>query len=283
METEAQPTAHRQVWAAQPIRLRVSALRSKEVLPLTRPSREAIDWSIPVVKIGDRPAHGLRKLSDNTIRRIAKGLEKFIGEAAFVQSNRADNVATGLNESTHTLTASGQHQLISVPFLVHRGYSTVPECDRILSIDNPAPTQTTSAKLYIAQPFIDAARTHNLPTKVSEPTATVTTGRTHSLIHPPELFIDGYYGNGGSSASVDKPCPTLRTKASHALIAPTWESLVEECGYRMLQPHEAKWLQGFPTDYLMMGNQEEQYKLAGNAVPPVFAEMLGRAVVESLD
>lgn len=50
----------------------------------------------------------------------------------------------------------------------------------------------------------------------------------------------------------------------------------------MLQPHEAKWLQGFPLEYIMMGNQEEQYKLAGNAVPPVFAEMLGRAVVESL-
>ena len=94
-------------------------------------------------------------------------------------------------------------------------------------------------------------------------------------------FISSYYGNGGS-ALVSDPAPTMRTHQGHALIEPDLSAMVEESGYRMIRAHEAKRMMGFPTDYVLLGNQEEQFKQAGNAVTPMVAEMLGRAVIESL-
>lgn len=284
-----------------------------EVVPPTRPARDAIDWSLPIKKIGDRADLGLKTLSVNTLRRIQSGLEKFV-----------------------------------IPHLLHRGYSTNPGYDRVHSLNQPSPTQTTSAKFYVAQPFIDAgrtwnipssvdepthtvmargpqmsliqpfidtARTHNIPTSIDEPTPVVTTGRNLSLVQPPEFmtvyhggkerfqsldvpsptvatckqfglvqpapFLSSYYGSGGGNSSVENPCSTVCTVQGHGLVAPDWSALIDECGYRMLQSHEAKCLQGFPRHYILLGNQEEQFKQAGNAVPPVFAEMIGRAVAES--
>lgn len=323
-----------------------------EVTPRTRPAREAIDWSLPMIKIGDRPKHKLKPLSANTIRRIQAGLERFVLPYLMHTGHWQDmGRVYASDQPSPTQTTQREMGLVTQPaFLVHRGYSTDPQYDRIPSLDEPAPTQTTSAKLYLAQPFIDAgrtlnlptgveepthtvlsrgpqmslitppefidtARTHNLPTSIDEPTSVVTTGRNLSLIQPPSFlaayhggrdavqsteqpsytvatnnqfgvvqpdpFISSYYGNGGS-APVSQPSPTMRTVQGHALIEPDLTALVEECGYRMLQSHEAKWLQGFPRSYILLGNQEEQFKQAGNAVPPIFAEMLGYAVAEAL-
>lgn len=283
---------------------------TREVVPYRTAAREAIDWTLPCPKIGDRK----RPLSPATLRRIERGLKRFV--TPFVAPGRTDNVPTAIDEPIHTLTASNQQWLVEpAPFLVHRGYATAAEYDRLHSVDEPAPTQTTSAKLYLAQPFIDTARTHNVSTSLDEPTPTLTTGRNLSIIEPPpfitayhggrdaveslevpmwtvstnnqfglvqpEPFISSYYGNGGE-ASVDNPSPTIRTVQGHALVEPDWSLLVEQCGYRMIQAHEAKLLMGFASDYIILGNQEEQFRQEGNAVCPINAEMLGRAVVESL-
>lgn len=260
---------------------------TREIVPYRSAAREAIDWTLPCPKISDRK----RPLSPATLRRIEQGLKRFA--SPFVSPSRTDNA----------------------PFFVHRGYSTSSEYDRVHSVEEPAPTQTTSAKLYLAQPFIDTARTHNIPTSLDEPTPTLTTGRNLSIIEPPpfvaayhggrdavasleepmwtiatsnqfglvqpEPFISSYYGNGGES-SIGDPSPTIRTVQGHALVEPDWSLLVESCGYRMIQAHEAKLLMGFPSDYIILGNQEEQFKQEGNAVCPINAEMLGRSVIQSL-
>ncbi|HEY9736921.1 MAG TPA: DNA cytosine methyltransferase [Trichocoleus sp.] len=284
-----------------------------EVAPYRRPARQAIDWSLPTVKICDRETQGLPPLSANTLRRIERGLQRFFG-APFVQSNRSDNVPTGLGDPVHTITASGQswlaHPFIDTArahnnatsadepsptittgrhlsvihppgFLVHRGYSTSPEYDRALSVDEPAPTQTTSPKLFLAQPFLSAYHGgRDAVQGVDEPIWTIATNNQFGLVKPP-AFISSYYGNGGESLVIE-PSPTMRTTQGHALIEPDWQTAVEECGYRMIQPHEAKQLMGFDQNYVLLGNKGEQFKQAGNAVTPPVAELLGRAVIESL-
>ena len=57
---------------------------------------------------------------------------------------------------------------------------------------------------------------------------------------------------------------------------------VQDCRYRMLKPQEAKSLMGFPSDYVLLGNQRQQFKQAGNAVTPPVAEMLGRAIKDAM-
>jgi DNA (cytosine-5)-methyltransferase 1 len=247
-----------------------------EVMPHRVSAAAAIDWSLPCPKIKDRQ----RPLSEATLRRVEKGLKRFADAA----------------------------------FFVHRGYSTAPEYDRTHSIDEPAPTQTTSAKLYLAQPLIDTLRNNATPRPVDEPTTTVTAqGRHHALVMPPFLaayhggrdsvrsidepsytiatsnqtaliqpFVSGYYGNG-SESPVSSPSPTIRTVQGHALVTPDWSALVEDCGYRMITAEEAKQLMGFPENYVLVGNQSERYKQAGNAVTPPVAEILGRAAIASLE
>ena len=323
-----------------------------EVVPPTRPARDAIDWSLPIKKIGDRADLGLKQLSINTLNRIQSGLEKFVIPHLLHRGHWQDVGRVYSTDHPHpTQTTKQEMGLVAPPaFMAHRDYSTTPEYEPVHPLGQPSPmSAAASAKSYVAQPFIDAgrtwnipssvdepthtimargpqmsliqpfidtARTHNIPTSINEPTPAVTTGRNLSLIQPPEFmtiyhggkersqsldapsptvatckqfglvqpepFLSSYYGSGGGNSSVENPCSTVCTVQGHGLVAPDWSALIDECGYRMLQSHEAKCLQGFPRHYILLGNQEEQFKQAGNAVPPVFAEMIGRAVAESL-
>jgi DNA (cytosine-5)-methyltransferase 1 len=51
---------------------------------------------------------------------------------------------------------------------------------------------------------------------------------------------------------------------------------------RPLTPREAARLQGFPDSYRFMGNRGEVRSQIGNAVPPLLAEAIGKAIIESL-
>ena len=53
--------------------------------------------------------------------------------------------------------------------------------------------------------------------------------------------------------------------------------------HRSVTLREGARLQGFPDDFVFTGNREDGARLIGNAVPPPFAESLGRAIQEALD
>lgn len=57
---------------------------------------------------------------------------------------------------------------------------------------------------------------------------------------------------------------------------------IDDCFFRMLQPAETKRAQGFPADYVILGNKSQQQKQIGNANPPPTMELLVRRCVESL-
>ena len=51
---------------------------------------------------------------------------------------------------------------------------------------------------------------------------------------------------------------------------------------RILRIDEVKRLQSFPDDWHVVGKVEQQWRQVGNAVPPLLAEPLGKALVEHL-
>jgi len=114
----------------------------------------------------------------------------------------------------------------------------------------------------------------HMVTPVTEPARTMTTTGHQSLLVP-------YYGQGNAQP-VERPVPTVPTKDRFALV--DLESLVDDCGFRMLEPYEVAAAMAFPVGYIPRTlAKRDQVKLAGNAVtPPVMSWIIGR-VIQALE
>lgn len=147
---------------------------------------------------------------------------------------------------------------------------------------------------------------------VTDPLRALTTREAYALLSP-------YYGNSQTAQSAGDPIGTLSTRDRYALITrhnssrgdgaemttPAFEVLrtlttrghqsvitpgdmaaaearVDDCMFRMLEPHEVAAGMAFPADYIWSGNRRERVKLAGNAVTPPAARDLIAAVAEAL-
>lgn len=60
------------------------------------------------------------------------------------------------------------------------------------------------------------------------------------------------------------------------------EAQVDDCLFRMLEPHEVAAGMAFPPGYIWQGTRRERVRMAGNAVTPPAARDLIHAVVEAL-
>lgn len=75
---------------------------------------------------------------------------------------------------------------------------------------------------------------------------------------------------------------TVTAGGNHHGLMSTQTPLVEDCTFRMLEPHETTWGMAFPRDYVMTGTKRDQVKQAGNSVCPPNARDLGIIGAESL-
>lgn len=95
----------------------------------------------------------------------------------------------------------------------------------------------------------------------------------------------GAYGNGGLQKNVygrlewDKPSGTIVAGIKKI----TCGRFVHPENDRLLTVRECARIQGFPDDYKLTGSMTEQYTLVGNAVPPKFSEILGKAIRQILE
>ncbi|RYF30539.1 MAG: DNA cytosine methyltransferase [Comamonadaceae bacterium] len=108
------------------------------------------------------------------------------------------------------------------------------------------------------------------------------------------------YNGGGRPIELHGPCHTLLASAggykTHWIdtqdIAPEYSAHLMAGGAprdgavpgaRRLTPEESKLIQTFPADMWFAGSRSSQYKQIGDAVPPVLAEALGRALYAQLN
>lgn len=146
---------------------------------------ECIDWSIPCKSIFGRE----KPLAANTMRRIARGLDKFTIKGAS-------------------------------PYIVPIGYGERKgQKPRVNGIDEPLSTVVSSAKQYIAdpvfKPYIMANNTGNIGKSADEPTPTITTGNRNFLTMP---HISKFYG-GVTGSKVSEPLGTVTAVDHNALTA----------------------------------------------------------------
>jgi DNA (cytosine-5)-methyltransferase 1 len=111
----------------------------------------------------------------------------------------------------------------------------------------------------------------------AEPLGTVTSIDHHSLVALP--FTVDYHGHGRAN-SVDRPLPTQDTRDRHGLVEPAIE--IDDCGFRMLEPHEIAKAMAFPDEYRVEGTKRDRVRMYGNAVTPPAMRTLVQRVLDSL-
>jgi DNA (cytosine-5)-methyltransferase 1 len=247
-----------------------------------------IDWSIPCPSIFDRS----KPLAENTLKRIAKGLQKFvlnnpnpfivrIGQTGF----GGDRLQYPLDKPLTTITTKAEHLLIT-PFLTSYHSETKENEVRALSLNEPIHTLDTSNRFGLVTAFISTQFKSSIGHGVNKPLATVTTVNKNALI---TAFLLKYYG-ADIGQDCDEPLHTITTKDRFGLVTIKGQDYeIVDIGMRMLQPHELFKAQGFPGNYIIDHDytgkpypKTAQVARCGNAVPPPFAEALVRANIPEL-
>lgn len=117
-----------------------------------------------------------------------------------------------------------------------------------------------------------------MSTPVTEPVRTITTAGHQSLIRWDHLLVP--YANRGATRTVGEPMPTQTTIQGDALIGP--QVAIDDCTFRMLEPHEIQAAMAFAPAYHVLGNKRERVRQLGNAVTPPAARDLIAAVAEAI-
>lgn len=230
---------------------------------------EIIDWSIPCPSIFGRA----KPLSDNTLRRIANGIVRFVinVQKPFIVKDCAK-------------------------LLIQMGYGD-NEGRRVLDLNKPLGTVTSGGnKFELVSAFLAKHYSGVVGTRVNNPVGTITTVDHHSLVtvgmsdvptnrtEEVRAFLINYYGTG-TSAAVNEPLNTCTGRVHSGLVAVRIggkEYAIADIGLRMLQPHELYAAQGFPSGYVFDRSgsgaplsKEAQIRMCGNSVcPPVAAALV---------
>jgi DNA (cytosine-5)-methyltransferase 1 len=325
---------------------------AEEVQPYYYAALNAIDFSIPAERVGDRP----RPLKEKTLARIRYGLEKYGRQPLCITTRYTTGIGHRVRslggEPLPTQPGDYSHALFN-PFLLTAGSrETSP-----VSVADTIPTLTGSERFGVAWPLLTSVNDwDNIIRPVTEEMGTQTTQNKFGVTIPPAflatlrgtaadqlpycarglddvlgavtaggihhaLVINGaamlnmrdsyfvrsiaealptqvaagtqdfliqrqphlvsYYGQNQASG-MGEPIPTLTSLDRHALVQPDEEIDVEDCYFRMLQPHEIGAGMAFPSSYKVLGNKRAKVKQFGNAVTPPAMELLIERAVASL-
>ncbi|EKZ6348287.1 DNA cytosine methyltransferase [Klebsiella aerogenes] len=165
-----------------------------------RTAAECIDWSIPAPSIFGRK----KPLAENTLRRIARGIQRFVIESAS-------------------------------PFIVKCNHTTTKgkyDCFRGQALSEPLQTITKTHGFAVAVPHLTKFRTGATGQPVTEPVPTVTAGTSrrpggngHALGVVEAAITPFMAGNGGSEYQakprpLDKPAHTILKESRACVVAP---------------------------------------------------------------
>ena len=239
---------------AEPSSLEVQAGRKQP----HRTSGEIIDWSLTVPSIFNRK----KPLAENTLRRIAKGIQKFVIDTDEPYLVSDEVVKANFLTSYYTETSSSEV--------------------RGVALNKPLHTITAGGNRFgLVSAFIAQHYKSSIGHAVDKPLNAITTVNKASLV---TSFLTKYYGQGFGQR-LNEPLHTITTKDRFGLVAVQGQDYqIVDIGMRMLQPHELFAAQGFPSNYIIDRDHEEnkypksqQIARCGNSVPPPFAEALVRA------
>lgn len=170
-------------------------VRAGKLLPW-RTAADCIDWSIPCPSIFERK----RPLADATLRRVAKGVVRYVIDAAnpFIvpaaalvapflteHANASNQRVFSADEPLRTQCAQvkGGHFALVAPTLVQTGYGERQgQAPRALNLHAPLGTVVNGQKHALVSAFLAKHFTGVVGSDLQDPIATVTSVDHHSLV-----------------------------------------------------------------------------------------------------
>ncbi|HIH0334399.1 TPA: DNA cytosine methyltransferase [Serratia marcescens] len=192
-----------------------------------RTAAECIDWSIPCPSIFERK----RPLAENTLRRIARGIQRFVIDSPnpfIVKCNHTSTKSSydcfrgqALNEPLQTITKTHGYALVT-PMIAGAGGSEYQAKPR--GVDQPMHTVLKESRAALVAPSLvqigygeregQAPRALDL----AKPLGTVVAGgNKHALV---SAFLAKHFGGNytGPGANLSEPAHTVTTVDHHALV-----------------------------------------------------------------
>lgn len=177
-----------------------------------RTAAECIDWTIPCRSIFGRK----KPLAENTMRRIARGLDKFTIKSVkpYIMVNNDNNRCKGLDEPVPTVTTG------------NRNYLTVPHISKYFGgivgseITDPLGTVTAVDHNALVAPSLIQYHTEQSRSEVrgqalDTPIMTVDASPRYALT---AANIVKYYSGEDQASAADVPLHTVTTKDRNALV-----------------------------------------------------------------
>ena len=264
----------------------------KKLLPW-RTAADCIDWSRPtpsifLTKEEGRALNVRRPLAENTMARIARGVQRYVINAAepfIVTANHSGDHfrGQGLREPFKTVTSARDAHGLIVPLITEQANASH---QRNMPADQPLRTimaQVKGGHFALVAAFLAKHYGGNYTgpgVSLNDPAATVTTTDHHALVtsnliklrgtckdgqtieqplptvtagglHIGEVraFLVKYYGTD-QDPKLTEPMHTVTTKPRFGLVTVAGtDYVIADIGMRMLEPRELYRAQGFPDTY----------------------------------
>lgn len=261
-------------------------------LPPYRAVAGCIDWSIPAKSIFERE----KPLAENTLRRIARGIKKFVIDnpepfiipIGYGEREGQEPRVNSINEPLGTVVSSSKHYVVA-PSLIQYHSETASDNVRGQEVTEPLMTVDTSPRYALSVAHIMKNYGGNYMgagSAADKPLDTITATDHNALVtahiltlrnnmdgqeideplstiscsgaHHAEVqaFLVKYFSNGAAK-SVQEPLDTITTKDRFALVTIHGEEyIITDIKMRMLTPRELFDAQGFPHDYIIDHDSE---------------------------
>lgn len=199
---------------------------AKEVKPFYYAAINAIDWSVPTERIGDRK----KPLKERTMQRIAYGLKKYGNRPLSVSTLYGERTACRVKDATGSplFTQAGNcATAVASPFLVDTKYSHAGEA-RAKGADDPLRSQTgqDNVGLVLGGAAVPPALMMSLnypdqsPKPVSDAMDTQTSSRPMALAFLAKLRGTDATALKGTASGMDEPVGTISAGGvHHALVS----------------------------------------------------------------
>jgi len=263
-----------------------------------RTAAEIIDWSLPCPSIFETAneiwekygVRAIRPLADATLRRIARGMQKFVVESPepfIVQTGQqgfgGDRMQYRIRTPLTTIVTKAEHCLVAPTLIQYHGEKSAKEV-RGQRSDTPLLTADAANSYGLVAAFMSkyySGGHKGRGNDAREPLNTVTAWDHNALItshltifrnnsdgqdhreplntimtsagHFGEVraMLIKYYGQG-SAQGIGEPMHTITARDRLGLVTIHGEQYaISDIGLRMLTPRELFNAQGFPADYII--------------------------------